>query len=472
MNRERSGTVHSGNRTKAGSGAVDSLEPGQLQMLLGVFQELYTAGESASRAYASGKVDGLIPGVQPYRVMQNSRSLQQVRVPWEGVPLLLRNGEDQPRMDLIVRIADHCVTTVQKLGRTPRKILRQVRQKTPVGKVQRMDRSCMEWLVRQPGRSAREKSGPEQKILAVSRVETHDVLENRVLKDFLVRCARMAEEYLLESARYRLTSRYRDVFRFHSLCRHILRTDAMASVPLPGQLPSPNYVLQYDSDYGLIWKWYLILIQRQAQTEELRNWEHHLWSDVARLFVAASLQDLRAEGCQVTPLSGTHLRIHREHQHGHFLKSGDWPAPWHIVDTQGHEALLSLHHPGHTEDPPLQMPCENPDLILQTHRPEQTDPDRFSLCAHWEVWSFLTKHPDAIHETLTRMKARRKTVCDIRILILIPEDACILPEEGGMTSDIRILRVPYDPDQWFQPGFHGMGSIWDEAFHQGCDHGP
>lgn len=50
----------------------------------------------------------------------------------------------------------------------------------------------------------------------------------------------------------------------------------------------PNYVLQNDSRYREIWKYYLRLLRQEDEQDRLWDWQARTWADVARLLVCAT----------------------------------------------------------------------------------------------------------------------------------------------------------------------------------------
>lgn len=320
-----------------------------IDSLVGTMLELRTdaeafAGHSMGRHIAE---DSLQPAPEPGAFEQGGR-LPMARLPWSTVALRLLSERTEPRMDVIVRIACEFQDDLVRLAESPRKILRRERQLTPVGRVQQVDNTCLVWLVRQPGRTAVEKAGPTQQILAVVRTEDYDTLENRVLKDFLHRCISAADLYIREhKGRFQQSTRYRAVAMLRDTCRRLLRGTLLARVrPLSG-LSQPNYVLLHDRAYRELWGWYVRLMRRQKMTDDAWRWQRRLWSDFVRLSVACEMIHAAGGQCGFSSRMSfaQDLWIREEQDAGSWLHAIDWPGPiW--LNTNGRpEVIAQIIHP-------------------------------------------------------------------------------------------------------------------------------
>ncbi len=189
---------------------------------------------------------------------------------WLDIRSCLESSD--PPADIITQIAKKRYADIDHLLSNLRKVLRRVRQKEALGRVQQIDAHCLRWLTRQPGRSPREKAGSRQEILAVTRVEYYNTLENRVLKDFMVRASASAIMYLRKYAeQYDGHKTIREVRRFSNLCREGLTLPLMNGVGSLEGMPQPNYVLQQDSRYSKVWKDYCRMIRQEEVVAKL--WE-------------------------------------------------------------------------------------------------------------------------------------------------------------------------------------------------------
>jgi hypothetical protein len=112
------------------------------------------------------------------------RKLLAALVPWKvATDAWCRDAsrEQMPPLDIIVRHAEILQRNIDTLANHPRRILKRIRERQPIGRLEELDSACLEWYVRQPGRTALEKAGTRQVLLGVARHENFDTLENRDL---------------------------------------------------------------------------------------------------------------------------------------------------------------------------------------------------------------------------------------------------------------------------------------------------
>lgn len=252
--------------------------------------------------------------------------LISTRIPWERLVKHFcreRGGED-PLMDIIVKHAATLPTIVESLASHPRRILKRVRERQPIARAQELDAACLQWFVRQPGRTVAEKAGSRQSILAVTRQGTFDTLENRVLHDYLDRAALAAASYSALHKRARHTARVKDVERYARQCRQLGWSLNEAGVGYPVHPVGPNYVLQQDSRYRHVWKAYLQLLRRESEIDDIWRWQVRLWAEFCRLAIIVALR--RQPAVQV--LAEAPL----------WLKADQSRGRW--ADTSAHPAIL------------------------------------------------------------------------------------------------------------------------------------
>ena len=184
-------------------------------------------------------------------------------------PILLPDG-NEPRRTLVTYVAARCIEDVRVISSGLRRVLNRERLSTPVGKVQQLDTHCMRWLMRQPGRTFAEKAGTRQRVMAVVRREQFDTLENRVFKDFLVRCENLAGNYLEEiRGQFRDHRVFKSVHDFKVACQGALDLPEMAEISGLTAMPHPNYVLQQDNNYSKIWESYCRVVQFANMSEKI-----------------------------------------------------------------------------------------------------------------------------------------------------------------------------------------------------------
>ena len=123
------------------------------------------------------------------RMRDFEAALQRSHLPWTEVRDRWLQPVDQqdPTMDVLVRHARAHRTRWADIVERPRRILNRRRELVPLSRVEELDTHCMAWLSRQPGTTLAERAGGRQRILALSRFENPDTLENRVCRDLLER---------------------------------------------------------------------------------------------------------------------------------------------------------------------------------------------------------------------------------------------------------------------------------------------
>lgn len=206
--------------------------------------------------------------------------------------LLHERGEaDVPPKSLIVRHVedDRLPDVAAPLARHPRRVLQRVRAQTPLARVSELDPPCLRALVRVPGRTVAEKAGARQSILAVSRTDSVDTLENRVLRDFLERSAAEAARYSRVHSRFERSRRWQQVQAWGRAARQEAAALSEAGVKALAAAVTPNYVLTNDARYRRIWAGWQELLKREQAEDEAWMWQRRLWADLGRLFALSAL---------------------------------------------------------------------------------------------------------------------------------------------------------------------------------------
>ena len=261
-----------------------------------------------------------------------------IRRDWSaGRAAWLRLGTDESdpaRMALIVRLGrDKDLTRVlESLCREPRRILERYRGKERLGRVQQLDAACLRWYARQPGRTAPEKAGPRQELLAVRRREAFDTLENRVLKWVAEECITIAARYLAENHRHRAQSaRCRDVAAFRALLEGLLRTGPLAT--LSSRLPhpvQPNYQLQQSQTYRVVWATFVRLMAERRVLDDAWRWQRVLWKESCQQVFSACLTGENSPISQAWPASAAYMRS--ESEVGRWTEPPSAPGPFRTAD--------------------------------------------------------------------------------------------------------------------------------------------
>ena len=210
---------------------------------------------------------------------------------WTDIAALLLRKKEQsePRMALIVWIAMQMGKEIADICMRPRRILFRTRQAQRMDRIQEVDGTCLRWLARQPGLTIPQKAGAKQELLSIVRKETHDTLENRILKDFLKRCKHVALEYLGDQRNFHQSKRYKTVQGFKTLCGRLLINSPISNVQSISRIVKPNYVLQCGQRYRKIWDLYQRLLHQDQEFDEAWTWQSRLWTDISRLLAAVAL---------------------------------------------------------------------------------------------------------------------------------------------------------------------------------------
>jgi hypothetical protein len=234
-----------------------------------------------------------------------------------------RNSDkiESAKLALIVEIAEKVSTTVGQIAHRPRRELRRVRTMERAASVRQIDPAGIRWLVRQPGRTLAERAGPRQRVLAVTREETVDTHENRVVCDFLERSASECRLWLRDNEDFKSGERWKTVDRYSSSVRRWRRTSELAGVrPARGSV-HPNYVLQHEARYSRVWDWYQKLRRRQEQEDQMWRWSHRTFAESLRLGLAWAIDELEAEWTEGAGKSryDRPLLLHGEQHYGQFV---------------------------------------------------------------------------------------------------------------------------------------------------------
>ncbi len=212
----------------------------------------------------------------------------------------------------------------------PRVMLRRERQLCPLARVRELDPSCMRWLDMQPGRTIEEKAGTKQQIRSIVRVRSAATLENRVLRDLIIRARAAGEVYCRENSRFMRSTRVPAVRRFVREVSFASEAGVIGSVPALSGVPTPNYVLQNDQRYRYVWQTWLALLRKQQLTQSLLWWGGRWTSELALVGVLDGLKTW--EGASA---AYEHRLVWRPDPHqGEFFESGA-PIGSFLVEAQG-----------------------------------------------------------------------------------------------------------------------------------------
>jgi hypothetical protein len=293
-------------------------------------------------------------------LLDNARKTgRENRLPWaEAIKSILDVAEDaqQPRKALVVDIAERMQGRLPQVVAALRRILYRERLLLPAGRVAETDTACLRWMVRQPGETMAQKAAANrQQLLGIARRESFDTLENRVLKDFLIRCALEGRRYLKsevgDNPDLLKSERAGKVRRYHYLCADLGRAPIFENVASPPPAPRPNYVLQNDARYKEVWRHYVRLLKRDDEEDCLWDWQTRTWADVCRFLVCAALFDLSREGARgvfVEELLSSAAHLVGEQRLGSRVLAGSEPGPFLVglrSFNRSRTSVLEVVHP-------------------------------------------------------------------------------------------------------------------------------
>jgi len=283
------------------------------------------------------------------------------RYPWSEILNFIDKisvDSNEPRMALIVKIAEQMHHRISHTVNAARKVLIRERQMMPAGRVAETDTTCLRWYIRQPGETMAQKAaGHRQTLLGVTRVESYNTLENRVLKDFLSRCRIECNRYIDnevgENITLRNSNRAGQIRSYKILCSNLKKNPLFDGLHKPHPGTPPNYVLRNDFRYREVWRNYVRLIKREDEEDRLWDWQSRTWADVVRFLVNVTLCSLTAEYIfqgrmfSVQEMFNSTMHLFKEQHLGSRVEAGSEPGPFIIKsDTQGKkkEFVLEVVH--------------------------------------------------------------------------------------------------------------------------------
>ncbi len=276
-------------------------------------------------------------------------------VPWVKMPECIREyGRDTTvqKRSLIVNIAEEMPQRVQDLVHSARRILIHERRLLPATRAAEMDAGCMQWYFRQPGKNPMQKASVNrQRLQAISRRETFNTLENRVLREFLLRCMRECRQYVrVVCAGATDTSYAKDVNRFGGICSELLKRPVWEDVDELESGARPNYVLQSDARYRKIWELYQKLLRRQDEEDWMWAWQGRTWADICTLLLGASLLAMTKIGgsVKISPLARAGCGLLSEQVQGCRVVTGSEPGPF-LLEFRNRRAVLEVVHASQAE---------------------------------------------------------------------------------------------------------------------------
>lgn len=193
---------------------------------------------------------------------------------------------------LIVEIARDSLIPIEGIIRQPRMALRRIHENIPLDRLQEMDSHSLLDYARRPGKTAAMKAGPRQRLMAITRVESCDTYENRVVLDFICRAEQLAKQYcssMCSRCPNRdtyihdplsvdcLSDRVRLVAHYQRMCAAWRKSTTMQTVScLAKPCSRPNYALQQNVRYVKVWRLYLKLLRQEDIEADVWRWKRAL----------------------------------------------------------------------------------------------------------------------------------------------------------------------------------------------------
>ncbi len=144
----------------------------------------------------------------------------------------------------------------------------------PVSRVREMDTRCMIWLARRPGRTAREKTVMNRRILGVQRERSSNTLENQVARRVLHELRPLISQRLaftdVSENPVQNDPRLSQLRSAFTLCGERLRRSPWNEID-SSAIPKSNNVLLKDPCYKRVWKVWEWL--RQYNEENQQAWK-------------------------------------------------------------------------------------------------------------------------------------------------------------------------------------------------------
>ncbi|EPR43399.1 protein of unknown function DUF2357-containing protein [Desulfococcus multivorans DSM 2059] len=402
-------------------------------------------------------------------------------IPWNTVLEFLKqqsNDIQQPRLSLIVRIAEEMSAGLSGTVQGMRRILLRERNMQRINRICETDVRCLQWFVRQPGANMAEKGGSRQELLAVVRRESFDVLENRVLKDFIHRCDAESLRYITNeveiNAQFMDSKRARDVRRFREICVDAGKHPDFEGVPKARAGVRPNYVLQNDLRYRKIWAWYCRLLRREEDEDRFWDWQARTWADIVRLLMNLAIVHLEREGLKppqngirIRKVIGSSLHVTREQILGSRTRGGSEPGPFVIErianGTPRSIAILEVVHPDEASEHILtQSLSRTGGHLYLVVRPLGESPNRNHVLIVWGINTAGTNQEifwEGISESATSaMRFHRNVLAGARIPNLpilqgLVAASSLYAEETNVVrelSDAPVVIMPSDPRHWHE----------------------
>lgn len=229
-------------------------------------------------------------------------------------------------MALIVRLGKEQIIhrALAAVSRHPRRILQRYRENTSIGRIQELDPACIRDYARRPGITTAEKAGSRQSLLAVRRREQRNTLENRVACWVMERLSLRASAFCSENSGFEKDEKVELVNRFGRNAREWRASEWLQDVAnLRHVITQPNYPLQFEARYQIVWKTYQRLLKEKREIDEAWTWQRVLWGETGRQLLSCCLNQCLTPKAVSTPFYRT------ESRNGCWTEAPIAPGPFH-----------------------------------------------------------------------------------------------------------------------------------------------
>ena len=260
-----------------------------------------------------------------------------------------KDDDDPAKYSLIVDLArpNELFAPLKRITDRPKRVLRRIHDQERIQKVQEVDTRCLIDLARRPGTLLVEKAGPKQRILAIKRQESIDILENKVAKHCCVLASLASKRYLREheEKKYEVSLRKKSVSKLLRSSHQLPLKNSFHGVSnLIEPCRQPNYTLMQNADYYKIWKAYVKLVRNEDLRQELWKWNRRMWSEYLRIYLTqlmSGYQQLLTES-HIQPIGDKTVQGRRRHASAKWLLSDTLPGPYIIDKNSNQPATLYL----------------------------------------------------------------------------------------------------------------------------------
>ena len=243
---------------------------------------------------------------------------------------------DEAGRGLIVGIAEKMPLYLRDIVAGPKRVLKRFREPSRLDRIQELDVHCLLDYAQRPGRSASEKAGQKQRLLAVIRRESFDTLENRVTLDFCRRSRQAVRSYKEQNAKFAAfdpekqtgSKRLAKVLNYGKYCESYLGDSVWDGVSaLAEPCRTPNYALAQNPLYVEVWREYLKLLRYANLREAVWRWPRLAWADIVRAFVGDGIRAAMRETGSIR-LAKRPLRNGRAIECGTWYREGGCEGDW------------------------------------------------------------------------------------------------------------------------------------------------